>query len=286
MGQATKLAQSQVSPKLDRCDEHRMWTPDAVRAEPVAYNRWAWDRSVEKGNRWTIGVLPEAIEAARRGQPELVLTPKKPIPPTWLEDLRGQQILGLAAAGGQQGPLLAAAGARVTVMDISRLQLDRDVDLADTHGLELEIVEADMTQGWPFETGRFDVVLHPSANAFVPDVEHLWREAARVLRPRGELWAGFCQPGALALDERARAEGRFALHPRPYCDVDHADDATLQFFIDRQDPVVWAHELHAQLGGQLRAGFTLVDLYEDVLDDVLVDRFLVGSMATRAWKAS
>jgi hypothetical protein len=33
----------------------------------LAYNRQAWDRQAEKGNRWTVPVGPEVIAAARRG---------------------------------------------------------------------------------------------------------------------------------------------------------------------------------------------------------------------------
>jgi hypothetical protein len=32
-----------------------------------SYNRHAWDRQAEKGNRWTVPVSPDIIAAARRG---------------------------------------------------------------------------------------------------------------------------------------------------------------------------------------------------------------------------
>ena len=74
------------------------------------YNREAWNRQVEKGDRWTLPVGPEVIAAARRGEWSVVLTPNKPVPRAWFGDLDGQDVLGLASAGGQQGPVLAAAG--------------------------------------------------------------------------------------------------------------------------------------------------------------------------------
>ena len=75
-----------------------------------AYNREAWNRQVQSGNQWTLSVSSEQIEAARQGNWALVLTPTKPVPRSWFpDDLDGKKILCLASAGGQQGPILAAA---------------------------------------------------------------------------------------------------------------------------------------------------------------------------------
>src|ERR687893_2144183 len=90
------------------------------------YNREAWDREVERGNRWTVPVGPDVIEAARRGRWEVLLTDSKPVPRTWFPDLEGADILCLASGGGQQAPVLAAAGATVTVLDNSPAQLAQD----------------------------------------------------------------------------------------------------------------------------------------------------------------
>jgi len=36
-----------------------------------------------------------------------------------------------------------------------------------------------------FPVASFDLIFHPVANVFVPDVLPVWRECARVLRPGG-----------------------------------------------------------------------------------------------------
>ena len=41
----------------------------------LRYNRHAWDRQVERGNRWTVPVDPEIIARARLGDWQIVLTP-------------------------------------------------------------------------------------------------------------------------------------------------------------------------------------------------------------------
>ena len=91
------------------------------------YNRDAWNREVEKGNQWTVPVSSETIVAARRGEWQIVLTPTIPVPQNWFPaNLKGCDVLCLASGGGQQSPILAAAGANVTVLDNSPGQLDRD----------------------------------------------------------------------------------------------------------------------------------------------------------------
>jgi hypothetical protein len=54
--------------------------------------------------------------------------------------LAGIEVLCLASGGGQQGPILAAAGAKVTVFDNSANQLVQDRLVADRDGLTIETV--------------------------------------------------------------------------------------------------------------------------------------------------
>ena len=78
-------------------------------------NRRAWDREVERDNPWTRPVDGEAIAAARAGNWNVVLTPTKPVPRDWFgDDIAGKKVLCLASGGGQQAPLLAAAGFTIT----------------------------------------------------------------------------------------------------------------------------------------------------------------------------
>ena len=107
-------------------------------SELEALNRDRWDQLVRKGNMWTVPVTAEQIAAARDGDVSIVLTPRKTVPQeNWLRELRGRRVLCLAGGGGQQAPLLAAAGARVTTLDNSPLQLTRDREVAEREGLEI-----------------------------------------------------------------------------------------------------------------------------------------------------
>ena len=113
--------------------------------DAAAHNRAAWDREVDSGNEWTVPVGADVIAAARAGDWSVVLIGYDPVPRDWFPDpLAGTDVLCLASGGGQQGPVLAAAGARVTVLDNSPRQLAQDRMVADRDGLALDTVLGDM----------------------------------------------------------------------------------------------------------------------------------------------
>jgi SAM-dependent methyltransferase len=242
-----------------------------------SFNREAWNRQVESGNPWTVPVGPDTIAAARRGEWSVVLTEQKPVPREWFGDLAGRDVLCLASGGGQQGPVLAAAGARVTVYDNSPRQLDRDREVAAREGLDIRTVEGDMRDLGAFDGESFDLVFHPVSNCFVPDVRPVWREAHRVLRTGGVLLAGFLYPVLYVFDMQAGDAGEMRVgHRLPYADA-LGDEG-------RTDPLEFSHSLEEQIGGQLEAGFLLAGLYEDTHRDYVVGKYFPTYVATRAVK--
>src|SRR5690606_26725418 len=133
----------------------------------LSHNRKAWDKEVESGNPWTVPVPSEQVSAARRGEWQVVLTPTKPVPRGWFpQDLNGVDVLGLASGGGQQGPILAAAGARVTVLDNSPNQLARDRMVAERDGLDLRLVLGDMANLGEFPDESFTLIFNPVSTCF------------------------------------------------------------------------------------------------------------------------
>jgi SAM-dependent methyltransferase len=257
-------------------------------SEITSHNRDAWDRQVEKGNRWTVPVSARDIDAARRGEWSVLLTPRKPVPRQWFPAMEGLRVLCLASGGGQQGPIFAAAGARVSVFDNSPRQLAQDRSVAERHGLDLDTVEGDMTELDVFDDSSFDLVFHPVANCFVPDVIPLWREAYRVLRKGGLLLAGFANPVLYLFDDddAGHEAGLTVKHSIPYSDVENLSPEHLQQHRRDGLPLEFGHTLEDQIGGQLQAGFVLLDLYEDShhLADVAIARHIPTFMATRAMR--
>jgi SAM-dependent methyltransferase len=225
-----------------------------------AYNRQAWNRQVEQGNQWTVPVNPQVIAAARRGEWSIVLTPTKTTPRDWFPaDLHGLEVLGLASAGGQQGPVLAAAGASVTVLDNSPRQLEQDRIVAEREGLAMRLLEGDMADLAIFPEASFDLIVHPVANVFVPAVRPVWAEAYRVLRPGGALLAGFMNPVHYifdfdAIEEQGRLEVRYSI---PYSDLASLEEDRRQRYLEAGWPLEFGHSLEDQIGGQLEAGLLL-----------------------------
>ena len=79
---------------------------------------------------WSNCATAEQMDAAKNGSLEITLGGSKPLPKDWIAHISGKKVLCLAGAGGLQAPLLASAGAKVTVMDISRKMLDKDILMA------------------------------------------------------------------------------------------------------------------------------------------------------------
>ncbi len=251
----------------------------------LAYNRAAWDHAVETGNKWTLPVGPEVTAAARRGEWSLILTPSKPVPRAWFPPLEGLDVLCLASGGGQQGPVLAAAGANVTVFDNSPRQLGQDRIVAERDGLTIDTVEGDMADLSRFANGRFGLIFHPCSNVFAREIRPVWRECFRVLRPGGVLLAGVCNPVLFLFDEDKLTAGEFVVrYSVPYSDLTHLTDAERRRYTDKNEPLVHGHTLEDQIGGQLDAGFVLTAMFEDSDPTNRLAQLLPTFLATRAVK--
>ena len=244
----------------------------------IEHNREAWNRESRRGSRWSTPVTADVIRAARRGSWTVILTPAKAVPAAWFPALSGKAVLCLASGGGQQAPVLAAAGANVVSFDLSDEQLAKDRDVAEREDLTLRCVQGDMRDLSAFAPSSFDLIFHPISNLFVPDVHPVWRECHRVLRPEGHLLAGFMNPSFFLFDhDAAERTGVLEVTYRlPYAGVNDEDER----------PVEFSHSLEAQIGGQLAAGLTLVGLYEDHWPDGSspLTRFSPVAIATRAVK--
>jgi SAM-dependent methyltransferase len=255
------------------------------RLDIAAHNRTAWDRQVAAGNRWTVPVGADVIAAARRGEWSVVLTPAKPVPRSWFGGLDGRDVLALASGGGQQAPVLAAAGAHVTVLDNSPAQLARDREVAQHEGLALRLELGDMRDLSRFPAASFDLVFHPVANVFVPEVRPVWRECFRVLRPDGALLAGFCDPALYLFDAEAFERGEWVVrHGVPYSDLTALAPVELAARVAAGEPLEFGHTLEDQIGGQCDAGFVIAGMYGDVWPDHPAGARMPLFLATRALK--
>ena len=251
-----------------------------------SFNRDAWDHQVEKGNRWTVPVDSKVIAEARKGEWQILLTPTIPTPRHWFPPLEGTKVLCLASGGGQQGPVLAAAGADVTVFDNSPRQLAQDALVAARENLKINLVEGDMRDLSVFPDESFDLIFHPVSNVFIPDVQPVWREAYRVLRPTGALLAGFTNPLMYMFDfELMDEQGILEIkHSIPYSDLESLSEEKKKQYQAEGWPMEFSHTLDELIGGQLQAGFTLTGFYEDSDPNELLHHYIPTYFATCAVK--
>jgi len=237
-------------------DQHR---------QVIEHNRRAWNKHSRDGIEWCIPVSRQIIESARHGDWDVILSPKRTVPKEWFGDLNGKQLLCLASGGGQQAPILAAAGAIVTSFDLSDEQLERDREVAKRNNLEMKFVQGDMADLSGFDAEYFDLIFHPVSNVFVPDVETVWKECFRILKPGGDLLAGFMNPVFFIFDQfEADRTGELKVkYSLPYSEPESLDDWGRNEIEESGRPLEFGHLLESQIGGQIKAGFHITGFYED-----------------------
>jgi len=188
----------------------------------------------------------------------------------WLGDnVRGRRVLCLAAGGGKHGPLLAAAGAEVIVVDLSPAMLEQDRRVAAARGLTLRTVEASMDNLSMLPNAGFEIVIQPVSTCYVPDLATVYREVARSTAPGGLYISQHKQPASLQGEAAPSARGYALTEPYyrtgplpPAIDgLQHREAGTLEFL----------HRWGELLGGLCRAGFVIEDLVEPRHEDPLAE---------------
>lgn len=214
---------------------------------------------------------------AQGGEWGVYLTPTKSVPREWFGELKGKRLLGLASGGGQQIPIFTALGAVCTVLDYSPRQCASEEMVAEREGYQVEVIRGDMTRRLPFADRTFDLIFHPVSNCYVEEVEPIFRECFRVLKPGGALLGGYDTGINYIFDED---EDKLT-YPLPF---DPLKDEALYEVCMREDMgIQFSHTLEEQIGGQLRAGFQLTHLYEDTNGAGRLHEFHVPSfVAVRA----
>lgn len=253
------------------------------------HNAAAWDYQALQQQDWSRPVSCELVASAKKGQWDIHIT-KKSLPETWLpKNIQNKDILCLASAGGQQAPILAAAGAHVTVFDISEKQLEQDKLVADRDNLSLKIVQGDMSDLSIFQDNSFDYIIHPISNLYVSDLKPVWNECYRVLRTNGVLLASFYNPVLFIFAKDKELEAKGLLEPKytlPYSDTQQLSPEAIDAKVKHQEALVFGHTLAEQINDQIEAGFLIAGFYEDEhpYPRFLIEKFMKTMIATKAIK--
>lgn len=252
--------------------------------EYIKENEKIWDERSQNNDTWSIPVTSETVQLAREGIWSILLTPTKPVPSNWFPDkLDEKRILCLASGGGQQGPILAAVGADVTVFDNSIKQLEKDAFVAQRDNLKIKTVQGNMQDLSVFEDEYFDCIVHPWSNGYIDDILPVWRECSRVIKKNGILLSGFGNPIEHIFDAGKLEQGVFSVtNTIPYADIEHMDNPETRRIVE-SDGYLWSHTLEEQIQGQIEAGFAIIGFYEDIGGTAL-DKYINSSIATKAIK--
>ncbi|MCP3033293.1 class I SAM-dependent methyltransferase [Halobacillus sp. A1] len=255
--------------------------------ETVSHNSKAWDKKVEEGVTYTKAVSGEEVAESKKGNWSISVTTKRAVPRDWFpDDLKGLRILCLASGGGQQAPILAAAGAAVTVVDLSEKQLEQDRMVAERENLKIETLKAEMSDLSKLNDEMFDIIVHPVSNVFVENVLPVWKEASRVLKTNGTMIAGFTNPLLYLFDDEQEEKGVLDVkYSIPFSSKNHLSKDALLKLEENNEALEFGHSLEDQIQGQIDAGFALTGFYEDDFGGIrLIDQYIKCFMATKAVK--
>ncbi len=212
-------------------------------------NRRAWDAMVRQKRRFARPIRKADFDNMLREMDQA----------GWLGHLSGKKLLCLAAGGGRQGPLYAAAGANVTVVDISAAQLELDREIAADRGLHLRTVQTSMDDLSMFAIGEFDIVIQPVSTCYVSDVRRTYAAIAQVTRTGGIYVSQHKQPASLQASTLPSKNGYELTEPYyregPLPAVSgslHREEGTLEYL----------HRWEELIGSMCRAGFVIEDLVE------------------------
>lgn len=217
---------------------------------PHEHNRRAWDGRARRGERFA--------EPARREEFGDALAAVDPC--GWLADgVSGKRLLCLAAGGGRHGVIYAAAGAVVTVVDLSAEMLALDRQMAAQQDFDVRTVQASMDELSMLPSAGFDIVIQPVSTCYVPDVRPVYREIARVLAGGGLYISQHKQPASMQADIRPSPRGYELVEPYyregplpPVAASLHREQGTLEYL----------HRWEEILGEMCRAGFMIEDVIE------------------------
>lgn len=218
-------------------------------------NRAAWNRLAENRSQFTKVATDEECR-----NPLQTLDSRGWLPAS----VEGKSVLCLASGGGWQSILYAAAGARVTVVDLSNKMLQLDEQEARRRGLQVRILETSMDDLSALHEAEFDIVHQPVSTCYVPDIEAVYREIARVLRPGGLYISQHKTPTSLQLTHRDQ-QNRYVIGLEYYLQgaLPKVEDRAYR----EEGATEYLHRWDQLVGGLCRTGFVIEDLREPMRAD-------------------
>lgn len=215
-------------------------------------NRRVWDGMAREGHAFT-----------RPARDDDFVNPLAALDSTgWLgHGVQGLRVLCLASGGGRQSALFAAAGALVTVVDLSPAMLALDRQVAAERGLDVRTIEASMDNLPMLPAAGFDLVYQPVSTCYVSDVLAVYREVARVIAPGGLYISQHKQPASIQTGIEPSSVGRYEL-TEPYYRDGRPLPPVSRSLLRESGADEFLHRWEELVGGLCRVGFVIEDLGE------------------------
>ena len=148
--------------------------------EPHEANRAFWDRSA---GWWKEKEDKRGLWIKSHEDPTLVLSPGEM---SFLKGVGGQTVCVLGSGDNEVAFALAGMGGKVTSVDISERRLQVAQERADTLGLEVAFLRADVTDLGDLKDNSFDLVYTGGhMSVWISDIRKYYAEAVRILKPGG-----------------------------------------------------------------------------------------------------
>jgi len=152
------------------------------------------------------------------------------------------------------------------VADLSPEMLDHDREMASRLALEIHIIQTSMDDLSMLDDASFDLIEQPESTCYVPSLELVYPEVARVLVADGLYISQHKQPSSLQADTGPTGRGYelvepyYRAGPLPAAGGRHREPGTLEFL----------HRWEELLGRLCRCGFSIEDVVEPLhaRDDV------------------
>jgi ubiquinone/menaquinone biosynthesis C-methylase UbiE len=193
----------------------------------------------------------------------------------WLGgDIRGWRVLCLAGGGGRQSCLYAAAGAEVTVVDLSPAMLELDRQAASRRKFSVRLLEGSMDDLSMLPRASFDLIVHPVSTCYLPNIAAVYGQVAAVVRPGGLYVSQHKSPTSLQ-SSMQRRDGQYVLL-HDYYRNDPVPPPTPVTSVSQRlresGAVEFLHRWEQMIGGLCRAGFVIEDLIEPLHADHEAER--------------
>jgi SAM-dependent methyltransferase len=227
------------------------WNTDNSLDASNRHNQAAWDRMAAREHPLTQPATAEELQ-----NPLAVVDPAGWLP----RSIQGWKVLCLAAGGGRQSALYAAAGAEVTVVDLSSGMLELDKQAAAKHGFAIRLLQTSMEDLSMLAEAYFDLIIHPVSTCYVREIVPVYQQVARVLRGDGLY---ICQHKTPAnLQATLDAPGGFYRLEHAYYDKSPVTPATGPNRLREPGTMEFVHRWEELLGGLCRSGFAIEDVVE------------------------